>query len=336
MNSWYNIQGNAIDITGDIGFFGVTSQDFRNSLKEFDGQDIELNISSLGGDVGEAIDIYNALKTYPGRVTAKITGPTASSATLIASGADEIQAFDNTLYLIHNVWTMTAGNADEMRKTANDLDKFDASIIGVYKKKTGRRESTIKSKMKEEVWMSADEAKDFGLVDKVIPATKAQNKAVFLNSVSEKKLPEIPNEKLNILNKTKMEDQTFIDKIVAGVKEVFKSKEVDESQILNAVTAEVEKVKADYDKKVGDAEEKVKEAEKALSDYKASVKDAFETDVVADIEKTVKEQKDKLAKYEGRETQADPNPDKLGDGKPRNEAFAQIAENVKNYLPRKK
>jgi len=98
---------------------------------------------------------------------------------------------ENALFLVHNAWTMTMGNANELREAADELDVWDSRIVNIYKNKTGKRKSQIHSLMEEEKWIDADEAKSFGFIDNTFKPTA---QAKILTS----------DEKQDILNKIKI------------------------------------------------------------------------------------------------------------------------------------
>lgn len=167
-----------IDIIGAIGedWFGEgnTLETVRNQFAEITN-DITVNISSLGGDLIEALAIHDMFKSSPNRVTTNIIGATASAGTVIAMGGDTIKISENSLFLGHKASLMAWGNADDLRNAADDLDKFDSRLIAIYKKKTGKTKSEIENWLKEDKWITATEAKDFGLVDEVYKAKKVLN-----------------------------------------------------------------------------------------------------------------------------------------------------------------
>ena len=138
LNRIYNDGNPTIDILSDIGqgFFsdGFTMSDMNHFLRDIGEQDVTMNISSLGGDVNDALVIYDLMKMHKGKITANILGATASSGTVIAMGADYVRMSANALFLVHNTWTGAVGNAEDLRAIANDLDKFDKRIISIYKK----------------------------------------------------------------------------------------------------------------------------------------------------------------------------------------------------------
>ena len=197
MNTWYNLtyQGNVshVDIFGDIGSWNLTAEAFISEIGREADKELVLNISSLGGAVNDALQIHDFLKSYPKKVTAKITGLTASSATIIAMAANEVLMSENALFLVHNVWTpQTSGNAMDLEKEAESLRQIDELLINIYKQKTKRRYNTIANLMAEEKWLDAEEALRLGFIDKIYIPSKDIINAVVLNKISENKLPNLP------------------------------------------------------------------------------------------------------------------------------------------------
>jgi ATP-dependent protease ClpP protease subunit len=189
-----------IDIFGDIGEDwwtgeGNTLESVLADLRSVNTPNITLNISSLGGDVNHALGIHDAIKMHPAKVTAKITGFTASSGTIVSMAADDVQMSDNSLFLVHNAWTVSVGNQHDMREMAEDLERVDNRIINIYEKKSGKTTEEISDLMKEEKWISAEEAKEFGFIDTVFePVAMAASIDKIINS---KNLPEVPKSILN-------------------------------------------------------------------------------------------------------------------------------------------
>ena len=182
-----------IDIIGAIGedWFGEgnTLDTVRDSFGQITS-DVTVNVSSLGGDLIHALAIHDMFKAHPHRVTTNIIGATASAGTIIALGGDSIKISENSLFLGHKASQMAIGNADDLRAAANDLDKFDSRIIAIYKKKTGKSKNEIENWLKEDKWITAQEAKEFGLVDEVYKAKKVLNSKELTDLSNIKPLPE--------------------------------------------------------------------------------------------------------------------------------------------------
>lgn len=118
--------------------------------------DVEININSLGGDVTAGLAIANALKAYKGHTTANVLGVAASMSSVIACACDEIKLGKGAFLMIHNPWTVSMGNADELRKDAETLDKMRDSILGFYQTKCTASADAIKALMDAESWLDAD------------------------------------------------------------------------------------------------------------------------------------------------------------------------------------
>lgn len=281
-------KGFSLEINDEIGFWGVSHQDVKAQLDASNGSDIQLNVSSLGGDVNHAFAIYNMLKSHSGRVVANIYGDAASAATLIALGADEVRIADNVFFMIHNVWTMAVGDAGELRKTADLMDKFNDQIVDTYRKKTGLRKSEIKQLMNDETWFTANEAKQKGFVDKVTEANNILNRveSKIYNSLDKENAKKLlnkinnNNQKQNSMemNEEKVADSVFAkiknflteEKKVEAKEEVIENKVSQEELIKNAVASameaaqkENEALKAKLAEKDAAIENSTKEVEKA-------------------------------------------------------------------------
>ena len=131
------------------------------------------------------------IKRRKGTTTCTVDALAASIATVIASSCDKVYMYKNSMFMIHNASSIVWGNANEMRKMAEDLDRITESIKETYlekcKKKTTKAEFT--RLMDNETWLSADETKELGLCDKVL----AENKAVAsINSELFKNYKNVP------------------------------------------------------------------------------------------------------------------------------------------------
>ena len=225
---WYNIQNKAgetadIYIFDEIGTYGVTAQDFISEIKGLKDMPINLRINSLGGDVFDGMAMYNVIKRREAKTTVYIEGIAASIATIIALGADEVVMAENSLFMIHNAWGGTSGEAKDMRKTAETLDKITSELTDIYVKKTGLSYDALAEMMDEESWLNAQEAFDLGFIDTISDSIKVAAKydvSKFKNITQE----EIKN-KLSInINNKKMTNElkewfnSKVEEIVASVK----------------------------------------------------------------------------------------------------------------------
>lgn len=155
---------------------GVSAEAIVPQIRAIKGGTIHLRINSPGGDVFAAQAIISAIRDTGAKVIAHIDGFAASAATVIATAADEVKISDGALYMIHCGWTIAIGNAQDMRSTADLLDKVDSVIVAQYAKRTGKTADEIKTLMMAETWMTAQEAVDAGFANSVAdtPKIKAQ------------------------------------------------------------------------------------------------------------------------------------------------------------------
>lgn len=156
-------------IKGDITNWNSSIYDFNYKMRNIkEDEDIELEINSYGGDVFAGIDIMNTLRGHKGNVTVTITGIAASAASVICMGADKIRMYSNTQLMVHNAWTIVAGNAKELRKAADDLESIGESVLASY---THRIDAdTAKKLLDEESYLSATKAVELGLADEIVDA----------------------------------------------------------------------------------------------------------------------------------------------------------------------
>ncbi|MGE7020420.1 head maturation protease, ClpP-related [Solibacillus cecembensis] len=149
----------------------VSSITFKSELDAL-GDDVEtinVYINSPGGSVFEGLAIGNMLKRHKARVIAHVDALAASIASVIAMFADEIRMASNSLMMVHNAWTWASGNAEQLRKAADDIERINESVIQSYLDKAGDKlnSDTLKSLLDAETWLSAEEAFNYGLCDAI-------------------------------------------------------------------------------------------------------------------------------------------------------------------------
>ncbi len=171
-SSWYSISAKdmgpvEVFIYDEIGGFGISATDFVKDLRMHKGKDVSLRLNTPGGDVFGGQIIYNALKEHGGKVTTYIDGVAASIGSVIALAGDTVKMADNAFFMIHNPFAILAGDADELRKKANLLDKIKGTMANTYADKSGKDLDTINTWMNDETWFTAVEAKDAGFCDEI-------------------------------------------------------------------------------------------------------------------------------------------------------------------------
>lgn len=149
---------------------GITAKGFADELKALgDLHTINVRINSPGGDVFDGIAIYNTLTTHKAKVNTFIDGLAASIASIIALAGDKVTIAENGLMMLHQPWTVAIGDAREMNKTADTLDKISEALVVTYAKRSGKDSKAIVKMMDAETWLTGQEAVDQGFADVVTP-----------------------------------------------------------------------------------------------------------------------------------------------------------------------
>ena len=186
MNQTINISATAtvatIDIEGTIGSVEQgeavsTYQELKERLAQIEALEtpvVVVNIRSVGGDVADALLIYEALLSLDAHITTRCYGYTASAATIIAQAANEgcREISDSALYLIHNSSCVAEGNATDLKQQAELLSKTDERIAAIYSAHSGKEVSFFRELMARNggdgEWLTAEQALEAGLVDVIV------------------------------------------------------------------------------------------------------------------------------------------------------------------------
>ncbi len=174
-----------IVIDGPIGQYSFSKQFMRNELSGQSKNPVLIKISSLGGSVDDALNIYDQFVEH-GNVTAELSAFVASSATLISLGAKTVRMNENSFYLIHKAmnWVDEWGSMNEdeidaliakLETQKQQLAKVTLQLAKMYVKKTGKTLDEITGLMKQQTWLTAEEAKNWGFVDEVFVPEVAVN-----------------------------------------------------------------------------------------------------------------------------------------------------------------
>jgi ATP-dependent Clp protease protease subunit len=172
MKRWYEFRAQAkgaeIVIYNEIGAFGIPAKAFLDELKALGAvAELTIRINSPGGSVFDGVAIYNALKRHHAAITVWIDGIAASIASMIAMAGDEVVMPENAMLVLHDPSGLVAGTADDMRTMAEALDRMTAGMVAAYRDKSGRDDAEIEGLMQAETWLSAQEAVELGLADRV-------------------------------------------------------------------------------------------------------------------------------------------------------------------------
>lgn len=162
-------------VKDDNGWWGhweeaeTSANHFREVLAQYsDIREIRIYINSYGGSVFEGTAIYNQLRRHEARKVVYVDGFACSIASVIAMAGDEVVMPRNALMMIHNMWTNVTGNAEELRKAADDLDVINDAGRAAYLLKAGDKlgEDELAEMMAVETWLTAEDCIRLGLADR--------------------------------------------------------------------------------------------------------------------------------------------------------------------------
>ena len=287
---WYKAQkiNNQVevDLFDEIGGWGIYAKELKDELSNMIGnptEEVLVNINSPGGSVFEGIEIYNYLKGLPNKVTVKINSLAASIATVIALGADELEISESAFFMIHNPWTMAGGEAEDLRKQADVLDKIKETILSIYEKNSNLSRERLTALMNEETWLTGAEALEYGfatrLTEGLAVAAKATTDLV-------KNFKNVPNN-LEMAEELKVEETTEEVTVEANLEEATEETLEETQEVTNEATEEeveevieekeegiLAKVKAFLSNKLENASNELNERYAEVSNEVKSLKEA--------------------------------------------------------------
>lgn len=177
------IPNNSQEAYDYFGMEATSAKSIAEALPK-DGSDVVVEVNSNGGLVTVGSDIYTALKNYSGHVTAEVTGMAASACSVAIMGADKVVISPTAQIMIHKaLLNWVSGNSDDFESAANALKASDRGIINAYKAKTGLSEDELLELMKNETYMSADEAVEKGFADEIMTFNESEAVASIGNGL---------------------------------------------------------------------------------------------------------------------------------------------------------
>ena len=172
MKKWYQLT--QVEREADLHIYGditswpweelgeVSAYNLSKELADLDVDKINVYINSYGGEVAEGLAIYNSLKRHKAKVVTVCDGFACSIASVIFMAGDERIMNESSLLMIHNAWTWASGNADELRKQAEDLDTINQASVSAYLSGVNITEEEVKELMNNESWIAPGDALSWG------------------------------------------------------------------------------------------------------------------------------------------------------------------------------
>ncbi len=166
-----------------IVFLGTPVDDYVANLivaqllfleKEDPDKDIELYINSPGGSVTAGLAIYDAMQFIKCDVATTCVGQAASmGAVLLAGGAPgKRYCLEHARVMIHQVSAGFQGTASDIKIHAEEILKYGRILNNILAKHTGRSPEQVEKDSDRDYFMSAEEAKEYGIVDHVLKGRK--------------------------------------------------------------------------------------------------------------------------------------------------------------------
>ncbi|MEE3180831.1 MAG: ATP-dependent Clp protease proteolytic subunit [Planctomycetota bacterium] len=162
-----------------IIFIGPSIDDYSSSLiiaqilflmSDNKNQDINIYINSPGGSVTAGMAIYDTMQFVPCNIATYCLGQASSmGAVLLAAGtAGKRHALPNSRVMIHQPWGGTMGTASDILIQSDELKRYKKSLNEILAKHTGKKLKTVEKDTDRDFFMTAEQAKKYGLVDEVI------------------------------------------------------------------------------------------------------------------------------------------------------------------------
>lgn len=183
-------------------FFGMEATSPSRVSKILDAvsgsEDLEVEINSCGGDISAGSEIYTAIRGYSkGAVKINVVGSAYSAGSVIAM-AGPCYMSPTAMMMCHKVSTSTYGNSEDMDKMSDTLQVADQTIANAYIAKSGMSMEDALDMMKKETWLTAQQAKDMGLIDGIMFEDSPGNTQLynsFSGMIPEEVIEKMQNEK---------------------------------------------------------------------------------------------------------------------------------------------
>lgn len=177
-----------LEIYDWFGIEATSPGKVSEQISQANGEPLEVEINSPGGDVFSGSEIYTALKSYAGTVTTRIVGVAASAASVAAMGGHSVMISPTAQIMIHNATNWSHGDHRDHQQSADMIKSTNKSIANAYILKTGLPEADVLAMMDSETWLNAQKAVEMGFADEIMFEDKS-NPRLVASAVSSQLLP---------------------------------------------------------------------------------------------------------------------------------------------------
>lgn len=192
--TWYRMEQKEdvaeISIFDEIGGWGISAKDFKADLDRVRGsKKIKLLLNSPGGEIFAGMAVYNLLAGFREKIFVEVMGVAASIASVVALAGKELVMAEGSYLMIHEASGFVFGDARDMRKTAEVLEKFNAQIAGIYANNSNLSKEEAAAAMQEETWYTAEEAIANGFADRVEAYAPIEARAFNFGALNYRHVP---------------------------------------------------------------------------------------------------------------------------------------------------
>lgn len=190
--------------TGEESQTDVGLMDFKEQLDNIGNvQKLNIYINSPGGDVFTASTMISMLQRVKDKgtiINAYVDGLSASAASFLMMVADNVNLYKNSTVMVHKPMSIAMGNANDMQKTIDALNKIEESVMmPMYMNKAKVKEEEIKSLIDAETWLGAKEMDQYfnvTILDEEKTAVASISSNLFKNY---KNVPDFIKNSLNVV-----------------------------------------------------------------------------------------------------------------------------------------
>lgn len=161
----------------------VSSYTLARQIQASKAKNFLVKINSYGGEVAEALAIYNELRNKSkegAKVVTMDMGFACSAAAVIFMAGDCRIMMSASLLMIHNAWTYASGNAEALRKKADDLEKMSETAAETFRRVMKISEEELTKLLEEESWIKPADALAYGFASEVMPEENKQGIQSFV------------------------------------------------------------------------------------------------------------------------------------------------------------
>jgi len=147
-------------------------------LDSVNNDDITMYINTPGGSVSAGLGIYDTMRMIRSRVKTVCVGLAASMGSILLAAGDERQILPHAKVMIHQPLGGVSGQASDILIEAREIEKCRDILCDILTAHSGKDRETVFKDMDRNYWMTAEEAKEYGLVDQVLklePKPKKNN-----------------------------------------------------------------------------------------------------------------------------------------------------------------